>query len=124
MFVNLICLVNFFEKVFIMSFEKNLQEIRSDFASAMEMDAGKNVKVKDIFKALEDLYSGKYNSITEMYTMNNFNSQNVVFKAISAVLTEKGTPVKELRSKNRKSKLEGTSFALNLIKQKGLSVKV
>lgn len=103
-------------------FRENLNAVRGQFSSAMDLDAGRNLKVKDVFQAIEELESGKYNTLKQMYENSNFNSQNKVYQAVTKMLENMGTPINDLTTKNKKNKLAGTDFALAVLEQNGITL--
>lgn len=95
-------------------FNENLQKVKEKFNEAMELEAGKNLRIKDIFTAIEKLESKQYTSIAEMQKACGFNHQNKVYRAIDRLLTEAGTPVKSLGNTRKRSKLSGNEFVEKL----------
>lgn len=105
-----------------MSFAKNLSVIETEFAPAMDMVAGKGIKVRTIFVALRKLEKGEYSTIGEMCKKMGFNQQNTTYLAIAELLKSMGTPPAELSSGKGKVKLDGNAFAMELLKKKGLEL--
>ena len=103
-------------------FSENLKVVREEFSSAMDMTAGKNLKVSTIFDTIEELEQGKFKTLNEMYAASGFNGQNKVYQAVSAMLTNLGTPISSLTKGNKKPKLDGTSFALDVLKKNGITL--
>lgn len=103
-------------------FSENLKVVREEFSSAMDMTAGKNLKVSTIFDRIEELEQGKFKTLNEMYDASGFNGQNKVYQAVSAMLTNLGTPISSLTKGNKKPKLEGTAFALDILKKNGITL--
>jgi hypothetical protein len=102
-------------------FAENLNVVREQFASAMDLDAGRDIKVSTIFDALENLNQGKFKNLKEMHEKSGFKSQNKVFQAVAKLLEEKGTPVSSV-VKAKRNRLDGTTFALEILQKNGLSL--
>lgn len=103
-------------------FRENFETVKNEFSQAMNLDAGKGVKVSTVFDAIEALENGQYNTLQEMYKAYNFGQQNQVFKAVNVMLTNLGTPVSSITKGTRKSKLDGTAFALSVLQKNGLNL--
>ena len=95
-------------------FSQNFQSVKEKFNGAMDLEAGKNLLVKDVFSAIEKLESKEYASIAEMQKAAGFNHQNKVYRAIDKLLTEAGTPVKSLGNTRKRAKLSGNEFVEKL----------
>jgi len=102
-------------------FAENLKAVKEQFASALDLDAGRNIKVSNIFDALDKLGQGGFKNLKEMHEQSGFKSQNKVFSAVAKLLAEKGTPVSSVVQGKRNS-LEGTVFALEVLKKNNLSL--
>ena len=105
-----------------MSFLKNLQAIETEFAPAMDFEAGKGVKIRTIFNALKALEKGEFQTLGEMHKKFGFAPQNATFLAISEMLKSMGTSVSDLSNGKGRQKLSGTDFALKLLEKKGLTL--
>lgn len=105
-----------------MSFVKNLDKVATDFAPAMELEAGKGVKVKSIFNALRKMEKGDFKTLGEMHKAFGFNPQNTVYISVCKILEQMGTPVSELSNGRGKTKLEGSAFALEILKKYNLEL--
>jgi len=103
-------------------FRENFEIVKNEFSQAMNLDAGKGVKVSTVFDAIEALENGRYNTLQEMYKAYNFGQQNQVFKAVNVMLTNLGTPVSSLTKGTKKKKLSGNEFALSLLQKNGLNL--
>jgi hypothetical protein len=102
-------------------FSENLKTVREQFAGAMDLEAGRNLKVSNIFEALENLEQGKFKNLKEMHEYAGFKSQNKVFQAVSKLLENMGTPPGSV-VKAKRNKLDGTAFALDILAKNGVSL--
>lgn len=102
-------------------FAENLKVVREQFVSAMDLDAGRGLKVVNIFDALENLSQGKFKNLKEMHEKSGFKSQNKVFQAVAKLLEDKGTSVSSV-VKAKRNRLDGTAFALDILTKNGLSL--
>lgn len=106
-------------KVFGTMFRQNLESVMEKFNSAMDMQTGKNLLVRDVFTAIEKLESGEFQTITEMLEKSGFNAQNTVFNSVQKMLRDMGTPLKSLSKTKRTRMLSGNAFAKSLMNQLG-----
>lgn len=104
-------------------FLENLAKVETEFASAMDFEAGKGIKIRTIFNGIKKLEKGDFEKMTEMYSKMGFAPQNKVFQVICKMLENEGTPISEICNGRGKKKLTGTAFAEELLKSKGLSLK-
>lgn len=102
-------------------FSENLKNVREQFAGALDLEAGRNIKVSNIFDALDNLAQGKFKNLKQLHEQSGFKSQNKVFQAVAKLLEEKGTPVSSV-VKAKRNRLDGTAFALDILAKNGLSL--
>ena len=102
-------------------FAENLKAVREQFASALDLEAGRNIKVSNIFDALDNLAQGKFKNLKQLHEQSGFKSQNKVFQAVAKLLEDKGTPVSSV-VKAKRNRLDGTAFALDILEKSGLSL--
>ena len=89
--------------------------------TAMDLDAGKGVKIRDIFNGLRALGEGKFTRLSDMQEKHNFQAQNVVYSSLVVLLNNMGTPVTSV-TVGKKKKLDGTQLMVDFLKEQGIEL--
>lgn len=110
-----------------MSFSQNLQTLRQEFESKNMLTAsiGREATNEDVFNALEQFASGRYNTVGEMLEASPFNAQNEAYRGIATILDSMGTPVKSLTKRKGNggaTKMAGNVFVEQMLKDRGLQL--
>lgn len=109
------------------TFLENVAKIESQLVAknpeAMDLVAGKGIKVRNIFNALRSLGNGEQKRLADVHVNFGFNAQNNVWLGVTTMLENLGTPVSSV-TKGRKQKLEGTQLIIDVLSDLGLEMPV
>lgn len=89
--------------------------------AAMDLKAGTNTKVRDIFNGLRALGEGKFTKLSDMQVKHNFQPQNQVYVGLALLLENMGTPVTSV-TVGKKQKLDGTQLMVDFLKEQGIEI--